>query len=188
MVISTTASWKGMIISMAVAGLPSRTLGAHGTLAGNTTQGPVQEIGSTAAGPSSERPGPAKAPAQEPTRNDGGSSFVYGIINAVRAQSEPLNILRRPLPPAQAIAFQEERKRCDRTAVHTPPPASAASLVPLVGNVTRGQGRTAVIQVTWELWQDPSDGSQSPVTVRVIDDAGHLIHMISFPAPDAAKH
>jgi hypothetical protein len=43
-------------------------------------------------------------------------------------------------------------------------------------------------QVAWELWQDPPVGNKGPMTVRVLDSAGDLIHTISFPDPDKAKH
>jgi hypothetical protein len=43
-------------------------------------------------------------------------------------------------------------------------------------------------QVAWELWQELPYGNKGPVTVRVIDSAGTLIHMVTFPDPDSAKH
>jgi hypothetical protein len=43
-------------------------------------------------------------------------------------------------------------------------------------------------QVAWELWQDPPVGNKGPVTVSVLDSAGYLIHTVSFPDPDKAKH
>jgi hypothetical protein len=43
-------------------------------------------------------------------------------------------------------------------------------------------------QVAWELWQDPPVGNEGPVTVSVLDSAGHLIHTVSFPDSHNTKH
>ena len=58
--ISVTAFSKGLVISMTVAGLVGPTLGANGALAGNTTHGPVQEIGSKNAGLHQNGSGPPR--------------------------------------------------------------------------------------------------------------------------------
>jgi hypothetical protein len=48
--------------------------------------------------------------------------------------------------------------------------------------------RREACEVAWELWQDPPFGSKGPVTVRVLNSAGRLVHVVNFPDPYATTH
>jgi hypothetical protein len=62
---------------------------------------------------------------------------------------------------------------------------AAPGAVALNGPRRRARGAQAVV---WTLWQDlPARGSCGPVTVRVRDSAGDLVHTVTAPDPDRSK-
>ncbi len=76
------------LLAVALLGL---SLPVNAALADDPVPGQAQEIVSKSAGTASKRSGSTRAPARKsPGKPGGAGSFVYGLINQIRTQSEEL--------------------------------------------------------------------------------------------------